>query len=129
MKSGHFDFHLFNELNLEVFYGDRDMCWKGIEKSFQDQEKGLDMGDKIEAANGTTFYVLGHDPKMWLKKLPNDPKSYGVASHEAVHVVDWLEDVTGINDKEFRGYMVDHIVRLLGLAAKKHGKEIPKKKA
>lgn len=119
-KHGHFEFHIFEQLNLEVFYGDKEECWVAIQKSFVAQEKDVDFGENHENNNGASYYRLGHDPKIWLDKLPNDPKSYGLAAHEADHIVDWLMSTTSIKDREFRGYMVGHIVRMLGIAARKY---------
>lgn len=122
MKTVYFNFPLFCDLKLEVFYGDKSKSWEAIQKSFKEKEKDVDCGEDLEENSGASYFRLGHFPKIWLAKLPRDAESRAIAAHEAVHIIDWLCTTTGIDDKEFRGYMVGHIIRMLETASKKYKK-------
>jgi len=97
-------FHLFTKYNLDVF--DSKKQWNKAMKQSKYTEHII-KEDSICAGKAGCFVLdNGLAFGMYINKKDFQ---YKIVIHESVHIIDFLMEETGINDIEFRAYMIEDL--------------------
>jgi len=95
-----YQFHLFAKFEMSLFLTVQDwnraMAMNNIDESIDDKQLGRSW---ICTSSGIKLAMY----------IQTENFKYGNVIHESVHIVDFLMEEIGINDIEFRAYMIEDL--------------------